>query len=268
MLPNFLKNKTIAVWDLEADHIPSTEIYCNSVSIIKNGKVLSPAEVYTQYWTPYTNGSLMQSITIINKCDYHCGHNIVGFDVPLVRRLLNVDITPIPLDTLIISKIIFSKDNLYAMDPQLNIDEKLYGSYSLKAFGQRMGDFKIDFNDFSGLTEEMAIYCNQDVDLTTKLLLFLLSKEDFPTEKVLDIEHKAAAIIAEQEAYGFYVDIDKTRKLNTKLLKEKGELSRELLGIFSPKFLKDGPVKSYKKLSKVRKYLPNTNYKPLLGTNL
>ena len=129
-----------------------------------------------------------------------------------------------------------------------------------------MGDFKMDFNDFSRLTEEMAVYCNQDVDLTAKLLLFLMEKENFPIEAVLDIEHKAAAIIAEQESYGFYIDIEMTRALNTKLLQEKGELARELSDIFSPKFLADGPVKSYKKLSKVKKYLPNNNYIPLLGT--
>ena len=265
-IPTFLKDKTIAVWDLEADYIPSTVIYCNGVSIIKDGKVLSKSEIYTQYWTPYTNGSLMESITRINQCDYHCGHNIVGFDAPLVKRLMGTMVTAKPLDTLLLAKIIFSKDDLYAMDPQLGIDKNLYGGYSLKAFGQRMGDFKIDFNDFSALTEEMTVYCNQDVDLTARLLLFLFTKENFPIEAVVDIEHKAAAIITEQESYGFYIDIDKARALNTILLKEKLELSSKLAEIFSPKFLKDGQVKTYKKPSKVKKYLPNPHYIPLIGT--
>lgn len=271
MTPSWLHGKTIAVWDLECDLIPSTEIYCNSVSIIKineygSADIISPAKVYTQFWTPYTNGSLMQSISIINQCDYYCGHNIVGFDVPVVRRLLGADIISIPLDTLLLSKIMYSTDDLMGMDPQLGIDKDLWGRYSLKAFGQRMGDHKLDFNDFSKLTYEMAYYCDQDVNLTAKLLLFLLAKENFPIQAVVEIEHQAAAIIAEQEDFGFYIDIELTRALNTKLLEEKGELKRTLSGIFKPKFLKDGPVKTYKKISHVKKYLPNLKYQPLLGT--
>lgn len=271
MTPKWLHGKTIAVWDLECDLIPSTEVYCNSISIIKINEwgaptIVAPAKVYTQYWTPYTNGSLMQSISIINQCDYYCGHNIIGYDVPMVRKLLGTDITSIPLDTLILAKIMFSTDDLMGMDPQLRVDKNLWGRYSLKAFGQRMGDHKLDFNDFSKLTKEMTIYCDQDVDLTVRFLIFLLAKENFPIEAVVKIEHEVAAIIEEQENFGFYIDIEMTRALNTKLLEEKGNLKRDLSSIFLPKFLKDGPAKSYKKLSKVKKYLPNLKYKPLLGT--
>lgn len=270
MIPEWLHNKRIGVFDLETDRIPTTEIFCNSIAFIdidSNGEAkVTSSKVYTQYWTPYSNGSLMESITLLNECDYICGHNIINFDCKEVNKHLGIKLKAKPLDTLILSKIIFSKDDLYVVDPQLGIDKDLYGSYSLKAFGQRLGDFKIEFHEFNSLTEEMAIYCNQDVDLTAKLLLFLLEKENFPIEKVVTIEHKAAAIIAEQEDNGFYIDIEMTRKLNTKLLQEKGELARELSSIFSPKFLKDGPVKTYNKLSKVKKYLPNNNYIPLLGT--
>lgn len=270
MLPDFLKNKTIAVWDIEADLVPSTEVYCISVSIISVNALghptIKPAIVFTQYWTPYTNGSNMEAVTMINNCDFNCGHNILGYDIPMVIKLLGSGITSTPLDTLILSKIVFSKDDLFAMDPQLGLDKELYGRYSLKAFGQRFGDFKIDYNDFSHLNEEMTVYCNQDTDLAARLLLFLAEKENFPILPVIEVENKAASIIAEQTEFGFYLDIELTRALNTKLLKERGELSRELLDIFSPKFLRDGKVKSYKKPSKVKKYLPNTHYQPLLGT--
>ena len=106
----------------------------------------------------------------------------------------------------------------------------------------------------------MSIYCNQDTDLTARLLVFLLNRYNFPIEAVVKIEHEAATVIAEQTAFGFYLDIGMAKVLNTLLLKEKGELARKLADIFSPKFLKDGTVKSYKKPSKVRKYLPNLRY--------
>jgi DNA polymerase-1 len=273
MIPEWLWNKTIAVWDIECDLIPSTEVYCNGVSVISIdatgvATILNKSKIYTQYWTPYTNGSLLESIAIVNSCDFHCGHNIVGYDVPMVRKILGVEILPKPLDTLILSKIIFSKDELFAMDPQLKIDKDLWGGYSLKAFGQRMGDFKLDFSDFSGLTEEMTIYGNQDVDLTAKLLLFLLAKDNFPIEAVVDIEHKAASIIELQTQFGFYLDITKARALNTKLLKEKLEIATELNKTFKPKWLKDGKMLCYKKKSIVKRFLPNPKYVPLLGTKI
>ena len=261
MIPEWLNDKTIAIWDIEADWIPSTEIFCISVSVVKNGAIIHDAKVFTQYWTPYSNGSLMDAITMVNLCDYQSGHNTEGYDIPMVEKLLGSGITPPSLDTLILSKIVFSKDDLYAIDAELGIDKDLWGSYSAKAFGQRMGDFKIDFDDFSKLTEEMTIYCNQDTDLTAGLLIFLLNKENFPTHPVVTIEHQAAKVIAKQTEAGFYIDIEMARTLNTSLLQEKGELARELADIFKPKFLKDGQEKQYKKPSQVKMYLPNKHYK-------
>lgn len=266
MAPEWLWGKTLAVWDLETDYIPTTTIFCNGVSIVSisdKGDITidSPSKVYTAYWTPYTNGSLMEAISIINKCDYAVAHNGIGFDHGEVVKHLGATITAKPLDTMIISKIMFSKDQLMAMDPGLGVDSALWGRFSLKAWGQRLNDFKIDYEDFSHLNETMADYCNQDVDLCAKLLINLLERENFPLEAVVDIEHKAAAIIADQTAAGFYIDIDRTRELNTKLLTEKGELARQLAEIFSPKFLRDNAPKQYAKPSKVKKYLPNPNFK-------
>jgi len=263
MIPEWLKGKTIAVWDIEADWIPSTKIFCVSVEIVRDEVIIEPAKIFTIHWVPYSHGSIMQAVTLINTCDYNAGHNIMGYDVPMMQKLAGTDIVSTPLDTLILAKIVFSKDDLFAMDGDLGVDKKLFGSYSAKAFGQRMGDFKIDYEDFSHLNREMAIYCNQDVSLTSRLLLFLLAKSNFPIEAVVDIEHKAASIIAEQTALGFHLDIVKARALNTALLTEKTELARQLSLIFKPKWLKDGQEKTYKKPSKVRKYLPNNNYIPV-----
>ena len=270
MIPKWLHGTRIGIYDLETDYIPTTEIFCNSVSILdiaEDGSyTVTPARVFTQFWTPYSTGSLMESVTLLDTCNYVCAHNLMGFDLPEVKKHLGVTLKGTPLDTIILAKLIFTKDDLFGIDASLKIDKDQYGSYSLKAFGQRLGDFKIDYSDFSHLNAEMAIYCDKDTDLATQLLIFLLEKEEFPLEEVVTLEHKAAAIIAEQTALGFYFDVDSARTLNTKLLTEKLEIATELAETFHPKFLKEGPVKSYKKLSKVKKYLPNNHYIPLLGT--
>jgi len=267
-----ISNATVAVLDIETQLIPKEglsfidDIYCISVAMIINGKP-TLAEVYTNVWTPYSKGSIGEAVALINTADYMSFHNGVGFDVPVIENVTGIKLKPRPLDTLILSKIIFSKDYLMSIDPGLGLDKSLWGKYSLKAFGERMGgDSKIEFEDFSGLTEEMAIYCNRDTDLAVNFLLFLLEQDNFPLDKVVEIEHETAAIIQEQTHFGFYIDIDKANELNNDLLAEKLDLHTKLTSIFDPKFLPDGKVKTYKKLSISRKFLPDNNYVKLLGT--
>jgi hypothetical protein len=215
------------------------------------------------------NGSLVQAISLINSCTYRCAHNGIGFDDVVLQKLLQTQLTSIPLDTLIITKLMYTEDELLASDVKSGIDKNLWGKFSLKAFGQRLGNFKIDFEDFtSGYTDEMGIYCKQDTDLTADLLLHLLHDPTFPKWNVLTLETEAAKIIAEQTEYGFYFDIESAKKLNAELLGIINSLAIQLTSVFKPKFLKDGKVKTYSKPSKLRKYLPNDDYKPLLGTHL
>jgi len=265
-------NKTIAVYDIETPFITDkgikaiSEIYCIAVALIIDG-VASPAKIYTNYWTTYSNGSLLEAINIMNNADIICAHNGVGFDDIVIRNVLEVNIKQTMYDTLILSKVMFSKDELFEIDAKLDIPKDLWASFSLKAFGYRLGNYKIQYDEFdNGLTKELCTYCKRDTDLTAQLILHLMNQESFPLEKVITIEHQAAAIIAEQTANGFYFDIDKANELNTALLTEKAEIARELSTVFKPKFLKKGQPQTYKKLSKFRKYLPKTKYIPLLGT--
>lgn len=158
MIPEWLWGKTIGVFDLETDYLPDiTQIFCNSVSIVaidEAGTVkILKAITYTQYWTEYSHGSIMESIEVLNSCDYVCGHNIIGFDNVQINALLGVTLLPPSLDTMILAKIIFSRDDLFAIDAELGLDKGLWGKYSLKAFGKRLGDQAV-INMNSGTIEE------------------------------------------------------------------------------------------------------------------
>ena len=271
MIPQWLHGKRIAVFDLETDRIPTTVIYMIGISIIDidiNGAyTIEKSTVYTYQWNTYAAGPLYEGVAKILSCDFVAGHNSVGFDTPEILKHLSVAIKLPHLDTMILAKLVFTKDDLIAIDASLRLDKALWGSYSLKAFGQRMGDAKIEFHEFDEMTKEMAIYCSQDVDLTAQLLLFLLEKPELPIYSVIELEHKAARIIAEQTEHGFYFDIEKAKALNTRLLAEKAQIARELETVFKPKWLRDGQPKIYKKETTTRIFLPNNKYIPLLGTS-
>jgi hypothetical protein len=81
------------------------------------------------------------------------GHNIIGFDGPILSKVWGVKI-PISKvrDTLVMSRL---------LNPQLE------GGHSLRAWGERIGEYKDDFTDFDGgLSDEMVTYCKQDVTVT------------------------------------------------------------------------------------------------------
>lgn len=266
MIPKWLHNSTIAVYDIETDRIPTTLMYMIGVSIIAiddNGNTTtSPSKLYTMHWTKYSDGSFQEALNVINSCTYQCGHNIEGFDKPQIGKYLGSIPVPTSLDTLILAKIIYSKDELYSIDAKLDLLEVIDWSkpYALDAFGKRLGHHKLDFHEFDEMTEEMAIYCKKDVDLTAELILFLFKSENFPLQQVVDIEHQTAAIITEQAAMGFYLDIDMADDLNTKMLQEKMQIHQSLLTEFKPKFLKKGKVISKLNPIKSKRYEPSISY--------
>lgn len=102
------------------------------------------------------------------------GHNIIGYDIPVIRKLYPWFTTKANiLDTLVLS-------HLYHAD-RLSIDSKrkwaqmpakLYGRHSLESYGYRLGEYKGSFGkdtDWKTWSQEMQDYMLQDVNVTTKL---------------------------------------------------------------------------------------------------
>ena len=116
--------------------------------------------------------SITNAVSWIAMADMVIGHNIVGFDLPLIKRLYPFfDYPPVIIDTLLLSRLYHP--DLYDIDKKnKNIPEKLYGSHSLEAYGYRLGERKGDYGkttDWSEWSQEMQDYCEQDVVVTKKL---------------------------------------------------------------------------------------------------
>lgn len=254
-----LATSQIATWDIETEFIPDTGLKCIKRIFCINVKVNDqPIKRFTKLYHPTSSGNLKGALKLINSCDFNVGHNILGFDIPVVENLVG-EITSYPLDTLIISKLMFSKDSLLSMDKGIELmPTSEYGNFSLKAFGYRFGDYKIQFDQFNKLTDEMLTYCDQDVLLTQRLFNFLVSRPNFPSADIIELEQRVKAILVEQQDYGFYFDVENANKLATELKFKKLSLEMNLQRIFKPMFLPDGPVKTTNKLIKRRQYIPST----------
>ena len=160
---------------------------------------------------------------VLLNCKGVIGHNIIGFDAPVLERVWGIHIpVDILIDTLVLSR-------LY--------NPSLEGGHSLDSWGKRFGDPKIDFDDYDGgLTQEMVDYCIQDVALTTRLYKHLtdsLKREEF-SEQCVDLERKVAIITAQQERNGFMLDVEQATLLWQDITHKMRTITAELQKVFPP----------------------------------
>ena len=108
--------------------------------------------------------------------DANCiiGHNVLGFDCPVIRKLYPWWSNPgVVIDTLLLSRLYHA--DMIRLDNKHNWTNKplqLYGRHSLESYGYRLGEFKGSFGkntDWQSWSQEMEDYCAQDVHVTTKL---------------------------------------------------------------------------------------------------
>lgn len=258
-----LNPSEIAVFDIETEYIPVEglkglkKIFCLNIRPLESDKV----HRFTYLYNSTATGNLRAGLKYLNSFKFGVGHNIIGFDIPVIENLIG-EVTCYPLDTILISQLMYTADELTQMDRGIeNFPKNDYGSFSLRAFGYRFGDFKIEYEDFSKLSNEMLTYCDQDVDLTHRFFSFLLKQPNFPLPNVLHLENRVAQIIQKQTENGFYFDVEKARQVSTEMKFEQGTIERRLQKTFRPMFLPDGPVKETNKVIKRKQYVPIYNFK-------
>jgi DNA polymerase-1 len=169
----------------------------------------------------HTESSTLEGL--IERSELVIGHNLIGFDQPILKRLWNIHIPQrIVFDTLIVSRL---------MRPDIA------DGHSLEAWGRRLNFPKIDYTEWdSPDLEEMEKYCTQDVLLTEKLYqheLTTLKAQKFSGYSV-KLEHDVAWIIKEQEDNGVLVDERKMMLLAGQVADDLTKLEKELVDMFEP----------------------------------
>ena len=141
----------------------------------------------------------------LSKATHLIGHNIIDYDLPVLKKLLNwipneaTDIT----DTLILSRL----GNPDRPRPTSAGEDKV-SPHSLGAWGYRVGVGKPDHSDWSEYSEEMLHRCREDVRINARIYPILCEEtKDFGYSVAL--EHEVQRIMSKQERDGVYFDTDK-----------------------------------------------------------
>lgn len=176
------------VFDLEANGLEPDTIWCVVIRNIDTNKEF--------IWT-HKHGSAKLRWFLNNslgKADELIGHNIIGYDLPVLERLASWRPEPASriTDTLVLSR--------------LEHPDRPAG-HSLRAWGERLGLAKPGHEDWTQFSSEMLERCRGDVALNCLVYQELARVwEQFGESP--ELEHDIARIITEQESNGFFFDSD------------------------------------------------------------
>ena len=116
---------------------------------------------------------ITRGVQMLEDANSVIGHNIIGYDIPVLRNLYPWFTAPPAIDTLVISRVLHP--DILVIDQKRkwkHMPLQLYGRHSLEAYGHRLGEYKGNFGkttDWKEWSQEMQDYCIQDVHVTVKL---------------------------------------------------------------------------------------------------
>ena len=168
------------VFDLETNGLlnNATRIHCLSLYWENEDRTETfNDEPYTDNpkYLPMGGGySITTGVSALEVADVLVGHNIIGFDIPIIKKLFPwFSPRGIIVDTLLLSRLYHP--NLLDIDKKRcwkHMPLQLYGRHSLESYGYRLNEYKGNFaknTDWKEWSQEMQDYCEQDVAVTTKL---------------------------------------------------------------------------------------------------
>tara|TARA_R110002020_G_scaffold167017_3_gene355231 strand:- start:23384 stop:25153 length:1770 start_codon:yes stop_codon:yes gene_type:complete len=198
------------VFDIETDDVKATKIWC-----------ICCIDIDTNQEYSFTPDNLEAGYELLKSADKLIGHNIIGFDVPVIEQLVGVSLWDKKLvDTLVLSRL---------------FNPVREGNHGLEKWGYDLGSPKIDFSEYGTYSAEMLKYCMQDVRLNAKVFTALKAESKGFSPKSVEIEMETYKIISAQRQKGFLLDVPFASKLLAQLQTKMDTLVTKVHETFQPK---------------------------------
>ncbi len=166
------------------------------------------------------------------------GHNYVGFDLPMLKKLYGYDYKGEVYDTLLMSRILFpDRERCSYIDDK---GKRITASsvHGVESWGMQFGVFKPEHDDWSTFSPEMLHRCKEDVKiqaliyqhLQKQIATFgLKNKAMGNLASVLRMETRVWQIIEQQAKNGWTLDIEKAWNCVEDLEKKLAVIDDELI---------------------------------------
>ncbi len=214
-------------------------------------------------------------VDFLQGADVLVGHNITGFDIPVLRRQLgdpHLFEGHELIDTLLVSQqawgaimpeIVMRHRNAgrTAEDRERRYPQELLSKWKLhsaESWGYLLGYHKNDYlqryiaqhgRPPQEPTPELAKYCEQDVRLEERICEVLLGSPppghpDWPVPPVAacKVESKVGLLLQEMQEYGICFDVKRAESLAAELLDRAAQIERELAEAIPARYEPSGPV--------------------------
>ena len=205
------------VFDIETDGLQSTKIYCMSV-----------LNTETEEQFNFPPSKIEEGIQLLESADKLIGHNIIGFDIPEIKRLHGVNLMSKKIiDTLVLSRLF----------------NPIRASHGLKAWGDTLNFPKMEFDNYTRYSDDMMKYCAQDVLLNYKVYQALKSESKGFTSESVNLETETYKITCNQRDFGFFMNQEAAQDLLTYFKEELIKAEEEVHKTFKPKVI-ERPLKA------------------------
>jgi len=167
------------VFDLEADGLleDAASLHCIC------GKEVGSDNKFSLYLNNLNQESITAQFLLYDRI---IGHNILAYDIPMIKKFYNVDLINLfgienIVDTYVLSRLLHPDRELPKGCPTViknpvSGKSKKIGPHGLEAWGYRVGHKKIEIHDWRFFTEEIIDRCQTDC-MINELVYFELMKE-------------------------------------------------------------------------------------------
>lgn len=248
------------IFDIESDGFifESTKIWTVALKHVQTKKEI----VLNPFKDKESKDKLLSFIFSFGECPNLIGHNILGFDIFVLKNILGLDFT-VGRDTVGGQAVQFI-DTFY-LSMFLNPDRV---GHSIEAFGNILGLPKIDWRgkaielglievnspngeEFLQHHEEMDIYCQRDVDVNERVYQYLKVEwrgvygSSFKITDAFKCGQKAFFLMSCQELTGWKFDVSAATDLKERIGHMMEEIRAEVEPQLPPRSLKKAEEKEY-----------------------
>ena len=198
------------VFDIETDDVKATKVWC-----------ICTLDVDTGEEKTFTYENLDEGVEHLEGADKLIGHNIIGFDVPVLEKLTGAKLSGKNLvDTLVLSRL---------------FNPVREGGHGLESWGYALGVPKIEFDEYQTFSQDMLDYCVQDVRLNFRVFQELKKLSKGFTPEAVKIEMETYKIICRQRDKGFMLDIPRSEELLSEINGKMDDVVVKVHQRFEPK---------------------------------